>query len=264
MTQPYRELRLNRRGLTAKLIEKGSGEPVLYLHGALLSKGWNPFLEILSGNHTVFAPIQPGFEEVEGLESLHDVVDLALYYLDMLDELGLESALIVGHFLGGMVAAEMAALEPHSVAGLALVAPAGFWRKDVPVRDIFVLGDGEIREEMWYGSQSASALEAVPDQESDEERAVRIMERSIDLAAAGKFLWPIPERGLSRRIHRVRAPTLLVWGEDDRIVPIVYAEEFVSRIDRVKTVVMPACGHLPMLEQPQELAATVGEFFRGI
>ncbi len=264
MPPPYRELPLRRRGLTARLIEQGSGDPVLYLHGALLSKGWSPFLELLSSQYTVFAPLQPGFEEVEGLESLYDVVDLALYYLDLLDELGVDSARVVGHFLGGMVAAEMAALSPRNIAALALAAPAGFWREDAPVRDIFVLGDAEIRAEMWHDPQSASALEAVPDQQTDEERAVRMTERAIDLAAAGKFLWPIPERGLARRIHRVRAPTLLVWGDDDRIVPPVYADEFAGRLERTETVILPACGHIPMLEQPEELAAKVGEFFRSV
>lgn len=261
MTPEYRDLPLRGRGLTARYLKAGAGAPLLYLHGAIASKGWDPFLELMARDYTVYAPLQPGFEEVEGLETLHDVIDLALYYLDFLDELGVGQAKVVGHFLGGMVAAEMAALCPHQVSGLALLAPAGFWQEDEPIADVFIMSDDEVRANMWHDSESESALAAVPKQESEDERAQRLLERGIDLAAAGKFLWPIPDRGLGRRIHRVKAPTLLVWGEDDRVVPPVYAREFADRLQRPKEVVIPRCGHLPMLEKPEDLASTVVEFF---
>ena len=261
MTLPYRDLPLRRRGLTARLQSQGEGEPVLYLHGAIASKGRNPFLDILARDNAVYAPLQPGFDLVEGLDHVADVVDLALYYFDLLDELGLEQVKVVGHFLGGMIAAEMAALSRHYVSALVLLAPAGFWRDDSPTPDIFVMDDVQLRESMWSDPSSPSALEALPEQESDEDRSLRLQERSIDLTAAGKFLWPIPDRGLGRRIHRVKAPTLLVWGEDDRIVPPVYAEEFSTRLERARTVTLPGCGHLPMLEQPDRLAADVNRFF---
>ena len=260
MTRAYRELRLSRCGLTARYVKEGAGEPVLYLHGAIASKGWNPFLELLSQDYTVYAPLQPGFDEVEGLESISDPVDLALYYFDLLDELGLDRVNVVGHFLGGMVAAEMAALCPHYVNRLALAAPAGFWRDDAPISDIFIMSDAELRSQMWHDGDSPSADAALPEDRSGAEQ--RALERTIDLAAAGKFLWPIPDRGLGRRIHRVKAPVLLVWGEDDRIVPPVYAEEFSGRLELATTVILPQCGHLPMLERPEQLASRVTEFFR--
>ena len=262
MTPQYRELSLAGRGLTARFLEAGQGEPVLYLHGAIGSKDWNPFLDILAREYSVFAPLQPGFEEVDGLEGLSDVVDLALYYFDLLDELRVERVKVVGHFLGGMVATEMAALCPHYVDRLVLSSPAGFWLDDAPIPDIFIMNDGEIRANMWHDSQSPSALAAVPEQESEENRSDRLLERNIDLAAASKFLWPIPDRGLGRRIHRVKAPVLLLWGEEDRIVPPVYAQEFSSRLENVKTVMLARCGHLAMLEEPERFALEVGEFFR--
>ena len=262
MTPRYREVRLRRRGLTARLLQEGSGEPVLYLHGVVASKGWNPFLELLAREYTVYAPVQPGFDEVEGLETLHDVIDLALYYLDLLDELEVGPVMVVGHFLGAMVATEMAALCPHDVKGLVLSAPAGLWRDDTPVADVFVMGDREIQSEMWYDGQSEPARAFAPEEQTDDERSRRQLERTIDMAAAGKFLWPIPDRGLDRRIHRVRAPVLLVWGEQDRVVPPAYADEFTSRLEDARTAVLPQCGHLPMLERPEELADRVVEFFR--
>ena len=261
MTPPYRQVPLRRRSLTARYLQEGRGDPVLYLHGAIASRGWNPFLEELAREFTVYAPLQPGFEEVEGLESLSDVIDLALYYFDLLDELGLSEVNVVGHFLGGMIAAEMAALCPHYVKSLVLAAPAGFWRDDSPVPDIFIMGDGDIRSKMWYDPQSPSALATVPQNGTDEEQTLRRLERTIDLAAAGKFLWPIPDRGLVRRIHRIKAPALLVWGEEDQIVSPVYAEEFSSRLAHSQKVTLARCGHLPMLEQPDQFAGAVKEFF---
>ena len=258
----YQEISLRRRGLTARFLKEGSGAPVLYLHGAIASKGWNPFLDLLAREYTVYAPLQPGFEEVEGLETLSDIVDLELYYFDLLDELELDQVKVVGHFLGGMVAAEMAALCPHYVSALALAAPAGFWRDDAPIADVFIMDDHDIRADMWHDPLSSSAEAAVPEGQSDEEQAQRALERTIDLGAAGKFLWPIPDRGLSRRIHRVKAPILLVWGEQDRIVPPVYAEEFSSRLEHATTVILPRCGHLPMLEQPEQFGHKVLDFFR--
>ena len=156
MTPPppqYRQFPLRRRSLTARYLHEGRGDPVLYLHGAIAFKGWNPFLEELAREFTVYAPLQPGFEEVEGLDSLADVIDLALYYFDLLDELGLSEVNVVGHFLGGMIAAEMAALCSHYVKSLVLAALAGFWRDDSPVPDIFIMGDADIRSKMWYDPQ---------------------------------------------------------------------------------------------------------------
>ncbi len=262
MSTEYEEVAIRRRGLTARYLSKGQGDPVLYLHGAIASKGWSPFLDALAQEYTVYAPLQPGFDEVEGLESLDDVVDLALYYLDLVDELDLAPVRVVGHFLGGMVATEMAALCPPDIRALALSAPTGFWREDTPVPDVFIMDDADIRTNMWHDPESPSALTTLPVEESFEARELRLLERSIDLTAAGKFLWPIPDRGLGRRIHRVKAPVLLVWGEDDRIVPPVYAEEFTDRLEQVETVTLPRCGHLPMLEQPVPFAEAVADFFK--
>ena len=258
----YREIRLPARGLTARFLKEGKGEPLVYLHGAIASKGWSPFLDLLAQEYTVYAPLQPGFEEVEGLETLNDIVDLALYYFDLLDALKLEQVNVVGHFLGAMVATEMAALCPHYISKLALASPAGFWLEDTQIPDIFIMSDSEIRANMWYDAESPSALAAVPKQESEEEQSKRLLERTIDLAAASKFLWPIPDRGLGRRIHRVKAPVLLLWGEEDRIVPPVYAKEFSNRLEHADEVILPRCGHLSMLEEPEEFARKVAEFFR--
>ena len=109
----------------AEVLRAGAGAPLVYLHGAAGHKGWAPFLDRLAGQFTVYAPYIPGYSNSTGLEYLEDVLDLTLYHLELMDALGLKSAHLAGHFLGGMIAAEMAALSPSCVDRLALIAPAG-------------------------------------------------------------------------------------------------------------------------------------------
>ncbi|MCH7842479.1 MAG: alpha/beta fold hydrolase, partial [Chloroflexi bacterium] len=92
----------------AEVLKDGSGPPLLYLHGAVGQKGWAPFLDALAKKFTVYAPYLPGYSKSNGLEKLDDVTDLTLYQFELLDALGVSKAHVVGHCLGGMIAAEMA------------------------------------------------------------------------------------------------------------------------------------------------------------
>ncbi len=82
------------------------------------------------------------------------------------------------------------------------------------------------------------------------------------IACTAEFVWPIPDRGLTRRIHRISAPSLVVWGRQDGILPPVYAEEFGSRLQDAKVEVVDGAGHLPQLEQPEVVGKLVQEFLR--
>jgi pimeloyl-ACP methyl ester carboxylesterase len=83
------------------------------------------------------------------------------------------------------------------------------------------------------------------------------------MGATGKFLWPIPDKGLRKRIHRVQTPTLVVWGKEDRLVPPVYAEEFARRIAGARVEIVDQAGHAPHLEQPDAVARLVRDFLSG-
>ena len=117
----------------------GSGEPLLFLHGAGGPMVGAPFLEELAQVFTVYAPAHPGFGSGTGIEHIDDVIDFALYYHDFLDELQIDSPHIMGHSLGGMLAAEIAALAPYRINRLVLVCPAGLWLEDNPIPDFFYL-----------------------------------------------------------------------------------------------------------------------------
>ena len=230
----------------------GDGPPLLYLHGAVGQKGWAPFLERLSQQFTVYAPYLPGYGEATGLEHLADLTDLTLYNLELLDALGVSCAHIVGHFLGGMIAAEMAAFSPSSVSRLALVSPAGVWHDEEPVADLLALNANELTERLAATPESATSLDGVSD--------MLARDRMQDIAAAGKFLWPLPDKGLNRRAYRIKAPTLILWGEQDRINPPSYAADFQGLIAGARTGTMPNAGHLLMLEQSDAFADTVTAF----
>ena len=233
----------------------GDGPPLLYLHGAVGQKGWAPFLERLSHQFTVYAPYIPGYGEATGLEHLADLTDLTLYHLALLDALGVDRTHVVGHFLGGMIAAEMAIFSPSSVDRLALVSPAGVWRDDEPVADLLALNVNELSECLAATPEGASSLDGVVD--------MLARDRMQDIAAAGKFLWPLPDKGLNRRAYRIKAPTLILWGEQDRINPPSYAAEFQGLITGASTGTIGNAGHLLMLEQPDSFVETVASFLNG-
>ena len=242
-----------RRGdFRTEVTRDGKGPPLLYLHGAIGQKGWAPFLGLLSRHFTVYAPVMPGYGSATGLEHLADLTDLTLYNLELLNELGVTRAHVVGHFLGGMIAAEMAAASPSSVDRLVLVSPAGVWRDEDPVADLLALNANELSERLTATPDGAASLDGLADELA--------RDRMQDIAAAGKFLWPLPDRGINRRAYRIKASTLILWGEQDRINPPTYAVDFQQMIARSRTETVPNAGHLLMLERPQQFANAINSF----
>jgi pimeloyl-ACP methyl ester carboxylesterase len=246
-----------------KLRTDGQGDPLLFLHGAGGLRGWDPFLAELARQFTVYAPAHPGFETSTGIEHLDDMLDLIVYYNDFLDTLGQESVHVVGHSMGGMIGAELAALSPHRVRKLVLANAAGLWLDEHPVADFFAMTPDQLAVALWHDPQAevARAMMAVPQDEKAQLEALLI--RSQHLAAAGKFLWPIPDKGLKKRLHRVKAPTLILWGQSDGLVPPIYAQEFQQRIAGARVALLQRCGHMPMYEDPAGFVKTVATFLQG-
>lgn len=240
----------------------GSGEPLLFLHGAGGLLGVDSFLEELGRDFKVIAPHLPGYGESSGGELIEDVVDTSLFYHQLMDDLGIDSAHIIGHSMGGMLAAELAALDIHRVKKLILVAAAGFWLPEHPIPDFFALDAGELGQYLFHDPNSALAkmMMAVP--EDMNALADMYVERVKRLSMASKFLWPIPDRGLKKRAYRIAAPTLLLWGESDKLVPPVYANEFASRIRNSRQQIIKEAGHVPMYEQQAAFCAAVREFLK--
>lgn len=245
-------LNLRQGDFPAPVATAGHGPPLLYLHGAIGQKGWAPFLDRLARRFTVHAPWLPGYGDSAGLEHLTDLTDLTLYHLELLDALRLGPAPVIGHFLGGMIAAEMAAYSPPSVSRLVLAAPAGLWRDDAPVADLLALSPAELLDRLAATPAAAHALNGPHN--------ALTADRMPDLAAAGKFLWPLPDKGLARRAYRIKAPTLILWGQQDQINPPSYANHFQRLIADSRIETLPNAGHLLMLEQPDAFANAITSF----
>ena len=248
--------------VTAHVAKAGQGEPLVYLHGAFGFQGWPRLLEILAQRFTVYAPVHPGFSESDGIDQIDDILDLTLYHYDLLDALGLEAPHVVGHFFGAMIAAEMAALCSHRVNRLVLASPGGLWLDDNPGVDYFVVPASELRTVLFNAPESEVARNAMPDPASEDDQTQQT-ERVRSLGTVGKFLWPIPDKGLKKRLHRIDVPTLVVVAENDQIVPPAYGQQMVRRIPGSRLHTVRDSGHLFILEQPEEFAALVAEFLGG-
>ena len=235
---------------------KGSGPALVFFHGPW-GLTWDPFLDELATRFTVHAPEHPGTtpDTPDDVYQLDNLWDLVLCYEELLQALGLEGAALVGHSFGGMVACELAAAYPARVRGLALIAPLGFWRDADRVVNWMMLDPARLPEYVFRDPKSEAAQRLFGSAEP--EARVRL---TWAMGATGKFIWPIPDKGLKKRIHRVQAPTLLVWGKEDRLVPPVYADEFTRRIAGARVQTVDGAGHVPHLERPETVARMVGEF----
>ncbi len=242
------------------LLEGGTGQPLVYLPGARPQGGWTPHLDALASRYHVFAPTHPGIGGSRGLEHLDDLWDLVLYYEELVDGLTSEPYHLVGHSYGGMIAAELAAQSPAKVRSLVLVSAVGLWLDEAPVADIFVLSPEERIQASWRYPDSETALAYMAQPEDPVAKKEAELATIEALASTGKFVWPIPDKGLRKRIHRITSPTLVLWGDSDGIIPPVYADEFRQLIPGSASVVLEECGHMPHLEQPQEYLEAVFGF----
>ena len=210
----------------------GAGAPLIYFHGYDGMLQWPAWLDFLAQRHQVFAPQLPGVGASTGLENVDDFHDLAFMALDFVEALGLSKPVLMGLDLGGCLAAEAAAHDSHNISKLVLVAPTGLWLDDTPAPDYFAGSAGQMARLTWHDLEAAQAKGLVPAMPASEDEQRRAMlERQKSLTTAGKFLWPIPDKGLKKRIHRIDVPTLLVWGTSDGLVPLPYAPRL-QRDDR--------------------------------
>ena len=247
--------------IQARVRIAGQGPPMVYLHGATGLK-WDEFLDALAGTHTVFAPEHPGTTpgDPDAIKPLDDLWDLVLYYYELFDRLELESPAVVGHSFGGMVAAELASTDPRRVGRLVLLNPIGLWRDDAPVKNWMSMAPDDLVKELFYEPEGAVAKQVLAQAEDPEERMTALIQNTWNLGCTGKFTWPIPDKGLKKRMHRIQAPTLVIWGQQDGLVPAIYAREFTDRIAGSRSVIVDRAGHVPQLEQLATVSRSVQDF----
>jgi pimeloyl-ACP methyl ester carboxylesterase len=256
-----------RKGITAKVRVDGpaDGPPLVWFHGAGCLFPAEPTLDALATTFRVHAAEWPGFgeEPTEGL--VEDMLDFTLHGWDLVDALGLTGARphLAGHSMGGMIAAEMAALNPTGLDRLVLVASVGLWLDSQPIPDIFAMLPFELAETLFADAKAGeAALTAGLDFSDDMALKLFLVGNARRLGTAGKILFPIPNRRLSKRLYRVTNPTLLLWGSEDRLVPPVYAERFAELMTATTAEVrlIEGAAHMLPYEQPAEAAAAITKF----
>jgi pimeloyl-ACP methyl ester carboxylesterase len=247
-------------GRKVQLMESGEGEPLIYLHSAYGENLWMPFHEKLAQSFRVIAPAHPGFALTEGIEEVSTMEDMAFHYLDLLDALGLESVNLAGTSLGGWIAAEFATRYPQRVKRLVLGAPAGLWLDEHPITDMFAALNrtDKLRQINFHEPDSLLALMLIPDEASDEEKA----EAYKGMGVTARLFWnPFGHNPkLAGRLKRITSPTLILWGDDDKLIANAYAEEWARQINDSRVMVLKGCGHLMMFEGESAFVSAITDF----
>lgn len=249
-----------RRGIDGDVLVGGDGPPLVFFHGAGGVTDTDPLLGALAASFTVHAPIWPGYGHDETETGIEDMLDFTLHGWDLVQALELgEPPVVVGHSMGGMIAAEMASVAPNDLARLVLIAPAGLWSDNHPVPDIFAMLPFEMAEVLFHDPvQGEKLMTGGVDFSDNEALAGFMVANARRLGTAGKILFPIPNRRLSKRLYRVAVPTTLVWGAGDKLYPTdPYAGLWGEAVADTRLVTIDEAGHMVQLEQPEAVAAAV-------
>ncbi|MBV8777033.1 MAG: alpha/beta fold hydrolase [Alphaproteobacteria bacterium] len=244
------------KGTRIRLLRGGrdDAQPVVFLHGAGGHTGWMGFLDELACNFLVLAPEHPGFGASDDPPWLDEVGDLAYFYLDFIDALGLDRVHLIGTSLGGWIAAELAVRNQGRLASLTLVCAVGIRARGEPIDDIFRMPVAENLRRFYADPQRAARrlgdMAAI-----DADLLVKNRTTVTRLAYRPRFYNPALEKWL----HRITVPTLLVWGDKDGLVPRPFGDAYAAAIPGSRLVVLEHAGHAPFDEQKEAFLAA----FRG-
>jgi pimeloyl-ACP methyl ester carboxylesterase len=257
--QDPREETVSVGGLKIPTLIGGTGDPLLVLHGAGGPRGWRRWMAAVARHFTVYAPTHPGFGTADAADWMETIDDLARFYLWFLDELGLTRVHLLGHSIGGWTAAELAVMNPHRLDRLVLVAPTGLKPEHGEILDIFYYSP----EELWRMTVHDPAaipewaeLFGAPPTPAQLEVATRNREMTARLSWKPYMFNP----RLSYFLPRVSTPTLIVWGRQDQVVPLVCGQQYARALPNGRLSVLERCGHQPPIEHPEAFADLVVQF----
>lgn len=237
----------------------GDGPPFVYLHSALgESAMWLPFFQRWAKQFRVLVPTHPGFGE-SSFDHIDSIEDMAFHYIELLDALGLEQVALGGVSLGGWIAAELAVRWPERVRCLWLADAPGLWVENEPLPDLFryLENTHRLRELLFFDPESHMARLVVDDNRSEE----RMLSAYQSMTVLARLMWERPyDPKLPERLRRIQCPTLLLWGDHDRLVPPAYGQEYKKYLHHAQWKTIPNCGHLPMFEKEDEFVDTVARF----
>jgi len=248
------------RDVAVRLHRAGRGPKVLFLHGAGGVPQWLPFFDALAERYEVLVPEHPGFGGSDDPGWIRSTADLAMFYLDLVEELELDGVHLIGNSLGGWLAAEILIRDRSRFRSLVQLAPAGIRVKGVPAGDIFIWGPEEAVRNLYHDQAFADRI-----------LGLNLDEAQLDLMLRNRFTvaklgWQprLFDPDLEKWLHRIKLPALVVWGENDRIFPAAYAAVWRQRLPDARVVVVENCGHLPHVEKAPLVARHVLDFLEGV
>ncbi|WP_315837296.1 alpha/beta hydrolase [Bradyrhizobium prioriisuperbiae] len=242
-------------GVNIVMYTAGEGPPLLFLHGAGTFHGFE-FAAKWAENFRVLVPYHPGFGESDDDPAMLDMHDYVMHYVELLDMLGVGKVNLVGFSLGGYLAARFATEHSHRVIKLALIGPAGLRDTEHPAVDVLAVPPEQLPGLL------VSNFEVIKRYLPEKPDLDFIAARYRETTTVARLLWERPwDRKLPRQLHRLKMPTLLLWGEDDKIIPSQQAKLWKTFIPGADIQIVKGAGHLVLDEKPE--AVTAVERFLG-
>ncbi|MFO0878611.1 MAG: alpha/beta hydrolase [Gemmataceae bacterium] len=247
-------------GQPTMIIHGGEGPPFVYLHSTLgESLRWLPFYDLWARDFTVYVPSHPGFHRSGGFDLVQSIEDMAFHYIELFDALGWDEVILGGVSLGGWIAAEFAVRWPERVKKLWLSGAPGLWTTEAKMPDLFrhLTHPAKLRELNFYDPNSAVAEMIISDEPDDERRMMAYQSMTV----LARLVWERPyDPKLAARLSRVKCPVLLLWGENDRLVPPAFGQEYARHLPQARWQTIPKSGHLVMFDQEAAFVEAVRAF----
>ncbi|HLC43154.1 MAG TPA: alpha/beta hydrolase [Methylomirabilota bacterium] len=234
-------------GVKIVQLTAGKGEPLVFFHGAGTFHGFD-FALPWAEQYRVVIPFHPGFGESDDDPKITEMHDYVIHYLEWMDQLGLGKVNLVGFSLGGWMAAAFASEHAHRLKRLVLIAPAGLRVPEHPIKDLFRVPGEQIPAMLVHNFEVIRPhLPTGPDVDF-------LVARYRETSSLARIAWDRPyDLKLPRRLHRIKVPTLIVWGEQDQVIPVEQSDAWAKLIPGAKVKVFQEAGHLVLDEKPEAL-----------
>lgn len=243
-------------GCKVHLRRGGKGKPLLFLHGASGAPVILPFMEKLATRFDVLVPEHPGYGKSDEPAWLENIHDMAYFYLDFLEKFDLKDVVLVGNSMGGWIAMEMAVRDTSRLSHVVLVGPAGIAAPGVRAADIFLMSPETLVRSLFHDQKIAEARLAQP-----------VTPESVDIAlknshTTARLAWDprLHDPFLPKWLHRIDRPVKIIWGREDRILPVAFTKEFSRLMPKAELDVFENCGHLPHAEYPDRFFDSIVSF----
>ena len=246
-------------GSKVQLLKGGSGDPLLLLHGGEGSPGWVRYAQKLADRFTVYLPSHPGYDQSDRPDWLETMSDMACFYTWFIEQQGLDGARAIGHSMGGWLAAEIAIACRHAFSKLILVDPVGIKPIDGEITDVFIISPAQVQELLFHDPKQVPEFDQIYGRDpTPEEREVAERNREMAVRIGWKPYMHDPR--LPGLLARVKIPTRIVWGREDRLVPIECGRLYQQSIPGSELVVIDNCGHVPQMEQTDQFVKLALDF----